>query len=729
MRLCRAALLLWASFCGVFGHSVIDEILDKHWHKFEAEVLSKRAAGSFSKDTFEAPFNHSFSYECEHDRRMAKIGIPAIRRKARELSMQQQQRPATKDTDRLSSEGPMLGGTATDRQNWQPIRIYADTTRLSNSDSRACIPGRTQVAIGTPTSSRSCTASIQDDCYYTCTAQDVLDNTMAQALAYTVVPAMMDVIQRFVRTSRVQGNLFLDRTLYDLMQVCGDGIQIPTSIVAGMGGSGIPNSDVLVYVTARPAASIYTVAYASSCNWMYDAQNDALGRTLAGNINFSPRYFRNIASGNAFAFRVALRPAIHEMVHLLGFSSFLYSNYHDNDGELYPNGGVTQSSSLTFNGQSRKIQKIVTPRVTQFGKEHFNCPSLNGFELENAGGSGTAGSHWERRIAGNELMCGFINDQMPITGLTMSLLEDTGYYATDYSAAENLQWGQNQGCGFATGRCETTWTSPGYFCSSSLDPIKCSPEGDSFGKCNFVYNLTSSAPGPYDRHFPNNRWAGGDANADYCTFTEPTTFCLDPSQSSSNGGQFGSNSTCFTLAGGSGPSADCFSFSCPDANTLRVTVSGVSTLCPQGTSLNLPSGRTLPCPSAVSVCNRTAYLSAWPRVASIAPTSGIAAGGATVTIRGSFVPGRSYQVFLGKLTTSSVTVVDATTITARTESGECCGRIVDVSVVDTANGNKGVLFASFTFTDCTGGQCSAAFNLVPPLLLSLMIFVFMSLLV
>ena len=34
------------------------------------------------------------------------------------------------------------------------------------------------------------------------------------------------------------------------------------------------------------------------------------------------------------------------------------------------------------------------------GRAHFNCPTLGGVELENQGGSGTAGSHWEKRILG-----------------------------------------------------------------------------------------------------------------------------------------------------------------------------------------------------------------------------------------------------------------------------------------------------------------------------------------
>jgi len=31
---------------------------------------------------------------------------------------------------------------------------------------------------------------------------------------------------------------------------------------------------------------------------------------------------------------------------------------------------------------------------------HYNCPTLEGVEVENQGGAGTAMSHWEQRILG-----------------------------------------------------------------------------------------------------------------------------------------------------------------------------------------------------------------------------------------------------------------------------------------------------------------------------------------
>ena len=41
---------------------------------------------------------------------------------------------------------------------------------------------------------------------------------------------------------------------------------------------------------------------------------------------------------------------------------------------------------------------MVTPRVVAEVRRHFNCNQLEGAELEDQGGEGTALTHWEKRI-------------------------------------------------------------------------------------------------------------------------------------------------------------------------------------------------------------------------------------------------------------------------------------------------------------------------------------------
>lgn len=58
------------------------------------------------------------------------------------------------------------------------------------------------------------------------------------------------------------------------------------------------------------------------------------------------------------------------------------------------------SSFITENG----IMYVKTPSVLTKSKEYFSCPDMKGMPLENYGGSGSAGSHWESTFLKNDLM-------------------------------------------------------------------------------------------------------------------------------------------------------------------------------------------------------------------------------------------------------------------------------------------------------------------------------------
>lgn len=50
---------------------------------------------------------------------------------------------------------------------------------------------------------------------------------------------------------------------------------------------------------------------------------------------------------------------------------------------------------------------MVTPRVAKEVREHFNCQKLEGAELEDQGGEGTALTHWEKRVLEVGIYCSF----------------------------------------------------------------------------------------------------------------------------------------------------------------------------------------------------------------------------------------------------------------------------------------------------------------------------------
>lgn len=59
-------------------------------------------------------------------------------------------------------------------------------------------------------------------------------------------------------------------------------------------------------------------------------------------------------------------------------------------------------------------------------RNHFNCSSLEGAELENQGEMGTKLTHWEKRIFEQEAMTGASTHNSVFSRITFALLEDTG---------------------------------------------------------------------------------------------------------------------------------------------------------------------------------------------------------------------------------------------------------------------------------------------------------------
>lgn len=121
----------------------------------------------------------------------------------------------------------------------------------------------------------------------------------------------------------------------------------------------------------------------------------------------------------------------HEILHALGFSVSLYAFFRDENGNprtpRKPDTGkpylneklqIHQWSNTTIRkiirdkwqvkgGNIKKeINVMVTPRVVEEIRNHFNCSELEGAELEDQGGEGTALTHWEKRILENEAMTG-----------------------------------------------------------------------------------------------------------------------------------------------------------------------------------------------------------------------------------------------------------------------------------------------------------------------------------
>ncbi|XP_075466035.1 leishmanolysin-like peptidase isoform X2 [Ascaphus truei] len=324
---------------------------------------------------------------------------------------------------------------------------------------------------------------------------------------------------------------------------------------------GVPDADFVLYVSAMTTercSQENIVAYAAYCQ--LEAEMD---RPIAGYANLCP----NMISTQPHEFVGMLSTVKHEIIHALGFSAGLFAFYYDDDGkpmtQRYANGlpefneslGLYQWSDRVVRSVSRlwdvrgpkmlqhNVFLLVTPRVTEEVRKHFNCPILDGMELENQGGLGTELNHWEKRLLENEAMTGSHTQNRVFSRITLALMEDTGWYRANYSMAQRLDWGRGKGCDFVMKSCKL-WLdqqrrkmqSGSPFCDTlRSNPLKltCRQDQKAVAICNLQrfpqhlpreYQYFDHIPGVPAEDLPY--YGGAVEIADFCPFTQEFSWHL-----------------------------------------------------------------------------------------------------------------------------------------------------------------------------------------------------------
>eukprot|EP00127_Corallochytrium_limacisporum_P001934 Clim_evm89s88 gene=Clim_evmTU89s88 len=394
------------------------------------------------------------------------------------------------------------------------------------------------------------------------------------------------------------------------------------------GGEGVADTDFVVFVTSvsEPGSTCdpnsSTLAYALSCGL---DQND---RPVAGYIRFCPSKF----SANDSAINQQIGTAVHELLHALVFSPNLYAFFRDDNGNPrtardalgYPpynaTGWIADENTIkAFEERGHTVTKIVTPRVVEAVKRHFDCPTLNGAELEDGGSGGSAGAHWEKRQFYEDVMIAVSTPNYYLSIMDLALMEDSGWYKANWSVQETLPWGFHEGCSFATDECISDTgeaLDDAHFCTTTTDG--CSADYTAKARCNVV-NYGSDLPGQF-QWFEESTQGGLNQFFDYCPYywAFSNGDCRNPSNEGANaalyGETYGSNSICLTgtLLDDSYVPVDTASGLCMEHRCLWVDysvqleirpVGGVWKECTPGGSVSFPGYTgSIDCPPANEVC-------------------------------------------------------------------------------------------------------------------------------
>ncbi|CAH8571603.1 unnamed protein product [Schistosoma margrebowiei] len=297
-----------------------------------------------------------------------------------------------------------------------------------------------------------------------------------------------------------------------------------TSMISGHKGEGIYRANFILYISSLRTHRCNTakvLGYAAHCQ--LEANTD---RPMAGYINFCPDTLSNEYNDKMRSLFVAT----HEILHSLGFSTSLFAFYRDKQNRpLTPrdpitfkpalgwysrkNGQVYQWSDnvvrtvnrtwLSAFGTFQKLAHIVVlPTVVRIARSFYNCPNLDGVELEDEDDAGVYLTHWEKRLLENDLMTATYTNSFRISPITLAMMEDTGWYIPNYALSQSFSWGRGRGCTFATGSCleymleQSRGGHPiAPFCQQLTSSfhnknnglqVSCTPGEESYGFCNLI---------------------------------------------------------------------------------------------------------------------------------------------------------------------------------------------------------------------------------------------------
>lgn len=511
-----------------------------------------------------------------------------------------------------------------------PLRIRLDYRYLDNiysdtgsGNKHTCTSGSESVVLSSGKS-------------YTCKADDVPTSAKIAYIRELMVYAV-DKIQSLLDIVQIDGGLTLSRGGYNPFIEVGDEDDTQPNV-------NFSATDLLVYVTGRPAGDSDVYATGRTI-----AQDNNM-RPILGQINWNPSLVTPPGSeddNKALVDGLYRGVAFHEMLHVLGFSSGVFIKYRDSNGRPW----AQPVQKRTIDG--REVTFLTTPRVREAVRLLHGCApgddgyaDLIGAAIEDQGGSGTAGSHWEKAAFMDEVMTGTASFVPVISNVTLAALEDSGWYKPHYDQAEWLAWGEGRGCKFSTHRCVNGWPrGEGYFCSEN-GALGCTYNRKAVGGCQLAEpSSPEAADSRYD--YLGKKLVGTDSLADYCPYTRfySNTWCtkvLSDSTPNDYGETYDGTGRCFqssvfssltSLA--SQLSYKCYPVLCTSPTDLKVKVGNYWYACPNASTTISPKGYygKLHCAPAAEICPRnTPVDDTFPIFTSVEPETEYP--GNPITIRG-----------------------------------------------------------------------------------------------
>ena len=186
-----------------------------------------------------------------------------------------------------------------------------------------------------------------------------------------------------------------------------------------------------------------TLAYASACYSDRDTGRPIIGLAVFNNAYLDPS--KGTLDNDVATY-------VHEVLHALVFSSQLFKKFpkvrefpEDPDSKLVP-------QYVVSNG----MHYLRGTNLLKVTRDHFDCQDISVIPLEDNGGEGSVGGHFERVIFGDETMVAEDVSIAKFSKITLALLKDSGWYDIDLSKGDLWTWGKGEGCELFSKTCSNS---------------------------------------------------------------------------------------------------------------------------------------------------------------------------------------------------------------------------------------------------------------------------------
>ena len=336
---------------------------------------------------------------------------------------------------------------------WNPIRIYIDYTALNNQKLKSEITNETYDSVK------------------------------------RIITKSVEIYQKILKVKRSNSKL--------KSVPCGDKYSIDPNLEK----DGV-DADIIINPFIDTNSEANVEAYAIFCYL-----DSTTNRPVIGEIGFGKSL--DFKKQNSFEYHVLL--TLHEINHILCFHNDLAAYFIDENGNKRPDDYTI--ATISINGINKKV--IKSPKVMEAAKKHFGCNDIKGLELENHGGEGTAGSHWEARLMLGDFMIGESYGENVISEITLALFEDSGWYKTNPYTGGLFKYGKNGGCDFLNLKCIKDGSTQFYNEFSIKDnPSPMCLAGRSGRGFSSLSKGNKPLPNEYRYWVDSNK--GGYESADYC---------------------------------------------------------------------------------------------------------------------------------------------------------------------------------------------------------------------